>query len=99
MRSDLFTDRKSVHFKISKEVHFALRAKLFKHNISMQELFDEFAHIIVTDAPRGQSIIETVVNKKIKQITGKSPKKKKRESFGEFDSETLYSMINDSGDK
>lgn len=98
MRSDLLTDKKSVHFKISKEVHFALRAKLFKHDISMQELFDEFARLVVTDAPKGQSIIESIVNRKIKQITGHAPKRRKKDSFGELDSETLYNMINGSGD-
>ena len=99
MRSDLLTDKKSVHFKISKEVHFALRAKLFKHDISMQELFDEFARLVVTDAPRGQSIIESIVNRKIKQVTGAAPKRRKKDSFGEFDSETLYNMINGTGEK
>lgn len=97
MRTDLFADRKCVHFKISKEVHFALRAKLFKHNISMQELFDEFARLVASDAPKGQALIESIVNRKLKQaLSGESIKKRKKEPLGEFDTDTLYSMINNS---
>jgi len=97
MRSDLFDERKCVHIKISKEVHFALRSKLFKHNISMQELFDEFARVVATESPKGQFFVDAVVNKKLKNAL--EGKKKKRDSLGEFDSETLYSMISSSKEK
>jgi len=98
MRTDLFSDRKCVHFKIDKEVHFALRAKLFKHNISMQELFDEFARLVASDTAKGQSIIESIVNRKVRQaLAGQKPRKRK-ETIGELDSETLYNIIN-SGEK
>jgi hypothetical protein len=97
MRADLFGDRKCVHIKISKEVHFALRAKLFKHSISMQELFDEFARVVATDSPKGQFFVDAIVNKKIKNAL--EGKKKKRDLIGEFDSETLYSMINSPKEK
>ena len=100
MRTDLFSDRKCVHFKIDKEVHHALRAKLFKHNISMQELFDEFARLVATDTTKGQSVIDSIVNRKVKEAmasdSGKTRRKRKKETFGSFDSETLYNMINGS---
>jgi hypothetical protein len=99
MRADLFADRKCVHFKISKEVHFALRAKLFKHNISMQELFDEFARSVASDTPKGQAFIDSIVNKKLKQaISGEISRRRKKEPMGDFDTETLYNMINGSDD-
>jgi len=99
MRADLFTDRKCVHFKISKEVHFALRAKLFKHDISMQELFDEFARLVASDTVKGQSIIDSIVNRKLKKaLSGTVEKKRKeRETIGDLDSETLYNIINGLG--
>jgi hypothetical protein len=100
MRTDLFSEKKCVHFKIDKDVHHALRAKLFKHNISMQELFDEFARLVATDTVKGQSVIDLIVNRKIKEAMlsteGKVRKRKKKESFGNLDSETLYNMINGS---
>lgn len=94
--SDIFVDKKSIHFKLDKELHYALRAKLFKHNITMQELFDEFARLVATDTARGQTIIESIINKKVKKVLGGSTraKRKKKESFNELDSETLYNMIN-----
>jgi len=94
--SDIFVDKKSIHFKLDKEVHFALRAKLFKHNITMQELFDEFARLVATDTAKGQSIIESIINKKVKKVlSGPKPvRRKKKESFNELDSDALYNMIN-----
>jgi len=104
MRADIFTDRKSVHFKLDKEVHLALRAKLFKYDISMQELFDEFAQLVATDASKAQSIVNLIINKRIKSTLANSAQKKKRsynrkEVYSEFDTEALYNIINEAGDK
>lgn len=97
MRSDILADRKCVHIKLSKDVHFALRAKLFKHNISMQELFDEFARLVATDTPRADFIVNSLVSKKLKfALEGKKPKKK--ETIRDLDAEALYNMINGSDD-
>jgi hypothetical protein len=97
--TDIFVDKKSVHFKLDRDVHLALRAKLFKHNITMQELFDEFAQLVATDTAKGQSIIESIVNKKIKKVLSTSSrvvKRRKKESFKDLDSDALYNMINNS---
>jgi hypothetical protein len=96
MRTDLLVDKKCIHFKLSKEVHLALRAKLFQHNISMQELFDEFARMVVEGTYKGQFVIDSIVNRKVKEALGVVKKKKKRERMGELDSDTLYSIINQS---
>ena len=101
MRFDAFVDKKSVHFKIDKDVHLALRAKLFKYNLSMQEIFDEFANLVVTDTPKAHSIIEYILNKRLKSILvgdKNHKKRKKKEVFNEIDTETLYNMINESND-
>jgi hypothetical protein len=95
MRSDYLFDKKCVHFKLDKDVHFALRAKLFKYDVSMQELFDEFARQVAADAPKAISILESLVAAKLKySISGKKRKKKEKESLRELDSETLYNIIN-----
>ncbi len=95
IRSDLFVDRRCVHVKISKEVHAALRAKLFNHGLSMQELFEEFASLVANDVPKATSIVENLSRKKIKaQIEG-TWRKKKDKTLGELDSDTLYSLISD----
>lgn len=102
MRTDILFDKKSVHFKLDKEVHFALRGKLFKYNVSMQELFDEFARQVAADMPKARSILESIVNSKVKSVLSNPStkrRKKKKESFNEFDSETIYSMINESDDQ
>jgi hypothetical protein len=101
MRFDTFVDKKSVHFKLDKDVHLALRAMLFKYNLSMQDLFDEFALLVVQDSPKARSIIELILNKKMKySLRGeKAPKRKQKENFNEIDTETLYNMINDSDDQ
>ena len=95
IRSDLFNDRKSIHINLSKEVHLALRQKLFKFDLSMQELFEEFSRLVAEDAPKANYMIENLSRKKIKaQIEGTYRKKSERH-LGELDSDTLYSLIND----
>jgi len=104
MRADIFVDKKSIHFKLDKDVHLALRAKLFRYNITMQELFDEFARLVATDASKAQSIVESIVNKRIKSTLANGTLRKKRiynrkEVFNEMDTEALYNMINEPEDK
>lgn len=97
MRSDIFVDKKSVHFKLDKEVHLALRAKLFKYNISMQELFDEFARMVVADVPKAHSIVDSIVGKKIRSTLSNGPSKRRRKkdvATTEFEADVLYDMIN-----
>ena len=97
--TDIFVDKKSIHLKLDRNVHFALRAKLFKHNVTMQELFDEVARLVATDAARGQTIIESIITKKIKKVLSTNSsvvKRKKKESFSDLDSDALYNMINGS---
>lgn len=104
MRVDAFADKRCIHFKISKDVHLALRAKLFKYDISMQLLFDEFARLVATDSPKAQSIINLILNKRIKSTLANSPLKKKRpynrkETLSDIDTEALYNMINEMEDQ
>lgn len=95
MRTDILAEKKCVHVKLDKDTHFALRAKLFKHNISMQDLFEECARMVAMDTNRGQSIVDSIVNRKIKDAI--SGVKKKREFvMSDMDADALYNMINSS---
>ena len=91
--ADIFQRRKCVHLKLSKEVHAALRACLFKHGISMQDVFDEFARQLVEGGRSANVVLESLVSRKLKeQISGKI-RPRRNEKFGELDAEALYSLI------
>lgn len=93
MRSDILLDKKCIHVKLDKDTHSALRAKLFKHNVTMQDLFEECARMVATETTRGQSIVDSIVTRKINEaISG--TKKKKEIIVSDMDADTLYSMIN-----
>jgi predicted GNAT family N-acyltransferase len=94
-RTDLFQDRKGIHVKISKTIHAELRARLFQHNISMQNVFDEFARLIITDDIRANKIIEQLVMRKLKESCEGPSKAKKRKSIpiDDLDHDALYNMI------
>jgi hypothetical protein len=98
VRHDLFYGRKSVHVKLTKEVHAALREKLFRYGVTMQDLFHEAAEMVVMDGPRAEKFLQKVAKKKL----AASLEKMNRNSslrIGEFDSETLYNLLEDSDDK
>lgn len=92
MRFDIFQDRKSVHIKLTKESHAALREKLFKHGLTMQDVFEELTTVILSDSSRADKIIQGIIKKKIRaQIEG--VKKSGRKTMDQFDADTLYNLI------
>lgn len=95
MRTDIFLEKKCVHIKLEKDTHAALRAKLFRHNITMQDLFEECAALVASETARGQSLVESIVKKKISQIIDGKKRKRKTVQITEADNDTLYSIIND----
>lgn len=97
MRHDIFQDRKSIHIKLSKESHAALREKLFKFGLTMQDIFEELTCIVLSDSARADRLIQSIVKKKIKeQISG--IKKQVRRPMDEFDADTLYNLIEEGQD-
>lgn len=93
MRHDIFQDRKSIHIKLSKEAHAALREKLFKCGLTMQDVFEELADIVLSDSSRADRLIHSIVKKKIKEQIDGVKKNDKRRPIDEFDAETLYNLI------
>jgi hypothetical protein len=95
MRTDLLQDRKCVHVKLEKDVHAAFRARLFKHGISMQEVFDEFAKLVCSDDSKATKIVEALIMRKIREVIDGAPKKKRRNErkINELDHDALYDLI------
>jgi hypothetical protein len=69
---------------------------MFKHNISMQDVFGECANQIVNGTKIGQTIVENVVNRKLMETLENSSMKSKAKNkkLNDLDEDTLYSMIN-----
>ena len=103
MRHDLFSDRKSLHIKMDKSVHASFRAKLFKLNLSMQEVFEEFARLYNADDSRVEKIIDQLSERKLLDyMAGLTPRKKRNleGTFTDLDHDTLYDLISrKTGDK
>ena len=95
IRSDLFVRRKGVHIKLDKGIHAALRSKLFYHNLSMQEVFNYFAKLLVSDDPKAVKIVENLVSQRLKEQLGELTKER-RQQFSELDSDAMYSLIESS---
>lgn len=94
MRYDLFQDKKSIHIKLTKETHAALREKVFRYGVTMQDLFEEMTEIILSQEDRADKLLQKVFKKKMAATLEKIDKRNKL-SLGEFDSETLYSLLED----
>ena len=101
MRNDIFQSRKTVHIKIPKEVHATLREKMFKHNLTMQDVFQDLAEVLVSDPSRCEKLVQKIVTKKLKRILeGRTPhKESKKMIMGELDSDTLYSLLEENEKK
>lgn len=97
MRHDLFFHKKSVHVKLTKEVHTLLREKLFRHGITMQDLFQEAAEMVLTDNIRSEKLLEKISKKKLQASIEKISRSQSAQ-LGELDSDTLYNLLEESDD-
>lgn len=98
MRADVLQDRKCIHIKLDKQVHAHLRAKMFQHGLSMQEVFEEFARQLVGDEFRAVRIVQNLISRKVQeQLEGVTPKRRRRrdQHVGELDQDTLYNLISE----
>lgn len=92
--SDLFKSRKCIHIKLKKDVHRALRTKLFERNLSMQEVIDELARLISEGDKRLEKILdEYVVKKANREMAKLNGVKREVEKLNELDQDTLYDII------
>ena len=88
-----FVIRKGVHIKLHRFVHQQLRAKLFPYNVSMQEVFEEFAERFISNDEFCKSIVEQVVMEKVKGNASRQ-KCKPYDNLRKYTHDTLYDMIN-----
>ena len=85
-------DRKSIHVKLTKESHAALREKLFKYGITMQDLFQETANSVLLNDDRSEKMLQKIAKKKMMTEIEKLDNKN-RLQFGDFDSDTVYNLL------
>jgi hypothetical protein len=95
LRTDIFFNRKSVHVKLSRETHTLLREKLFRHGITMQDLFQEAAELAISDSIRTEKFLEKISKKKLVNSLEKLDKNQK---IGDINSDILYNLLEDSDD-
>jgi hypothetical protein len=106
---DMFVDKKSIHIKLSPDVHASLRTKLFNFNLTMQDIFDGFARLVTKDDKKAIKILEFLAKEKIEDSLLKSEKKEKNEQlnqkkvyFSELEEDAMYNLIkgeNDNNDE
>lgn len=92
MRYDLFYGKKSVHVKLTKETHAALREKLFRYGITMQDLFQETTDMVLKESASSDNLLHKIAKKKMAATLEKLDKKN-HVHIGEFDTETLYNLL------
>lgn len=97
MKTDIFFNKKSVHVKLGREIHTLLREKLFRHGITMQDLFQEAAELAVSEGVRSEKLLEKIAKKKMLSILEKADKGQKT-SYGELNSKMLYNLLEESND-
>lgn len=56
--------RKSVHIQLGVDAHRELRIKLKQMNLTMQDIFDEFSQLVITDDIRAESILNDLLERK-----------------------------------
>jgi hypothetical protein len=80
---DLVT-KKTVHVNLTTESHAGIKIACFKHQISMQEAIEEFAHLIAIGHPDMISVLESVARKKLSDQIKK---------LDNFDEKTIYDIL------
>lgn len=100
MRYDLFESRKSVHVKFSKEMHAALRTKLFQSGLTMQDLFFYAAQRALDPGPVADKFLDKISKLKMQRsLRELQTRGAAKFHIGELDSETLYSLMDDQNGK
>lgn len=93
MRADILRNRKGIHIELLKEVHTTFRMKLLEHELSMQEVLNEFAALVAIEDQRAMKIIENLTAKKMKARLEGRPIHSRGNEIGELDREAVYNLI------
>lgn len=106
MAFDSLADRKDIHLKLDKHVFMSMKASLFHYGLSMQEVFEEFARLFITENPDAVKMVKLLtlgkMNKAILDNGGVVKRRKRQPSkhgdykqISELDHDTLYDLINE----
>lgn len=79
-----FATKKSVHVSLSTSSHAGFRIACFTHKVSMQEVFEEFAHLVSIGHPDMISILKSVNMKKLQ---------KEIKKLDNTDSDAIYDIL------
>jgi hypothetical protein len=75
-----------------------LREKLFRHGITMQDLFQEAAEMAVNDGVKSEKLLEKIAKKKLVLSLEKSTKNK-IDNGTVIDSEVMYNLLEDNDEE
>jgi hypothetical protein len=79
-----FATRKSMHICLTTGTHSKFRIACFKHNVSMQEILEEFARRVGSEQVDAISILEDVALQKLNKEIRK---------YDNNDTDTLFDII------
>lgn len=88
---DVLEPYKDIHIKLEKDVYTKLKILCFTKRLTMTNVFEEFAALLVNEDPRCEKIIDNLVKKKAKQKLEKLEKRK----ISELDQDTIYNLLED----
>lgn len=92
LRSDALFKHKRLNIWIDKNAYIKLRTTLFRYDISIQEIFEDFALLLLSDTDRGNAILKRFAKQKMqRKIDGQE--KPERKVFSEQDVDALYDLI------
>jgi hypothetical protein len=100
---NIFQDKKNIHINLDKDVHAALRTKLFPHGLSMQEIIEEFVRCLVNDTQATDKIINNYLSRRLRDAIEREAQRKQirvnKKSLTELDHEALYNLIDEDRNK
>ena len=79
-----FESKKTIHFTLTREAHAGLRIACFKAKLSMQEVFEEIAQRIGSEAPEMVNFMSELSEMKRNKIIKK---------LSDTDAESLFNII------
>jgi t-SNARE complex subunit (syntaxin) len=79
-------NRKGVHISLLKETHAAFRIKAFQYSLSMTEMFEEFARLVIEEEPAVKKILDQLIERK---------RNKEVKKLSKTDAESLLNLIDE----
>jgi hypothetical protein len=78
--------KKSIHVSLLKETHAGLKIKSFEFGLSMTEMIEEFAQLVIIEDPHMMNILNELVSKK---------RNREARKLSNTDAESILDMISE----